>query len=41
MTAALGGSVKLGMKGTVVGRAGLFLRKRFPFEVEQRIDLRR
>ena len=41
MTAALGGSVKLGVKGTVVGKAGLFLRKRFPFEAEQRIDLRK
>ena len=41
MTAALGGSVKLGVKGTVVGKAGLFLRKRFPFEVEQEIDLGR
>jgi LEA14-like dessication related protein len=41
MTAALGGTVKLGVKGTVVGKAGFFLRKRFPFEVEQQIDLAR
>ena len=40
MSTALSGSLKLGVKGTVVGKAGL-LRKRFPFEVEQRIDLRR
>jgi hypothetical protein len=31
--------MKLGVKGTVVGRSGL-LRKRFPFELEERIDLR-
>ncbi len=36
----LTGSVKLGAKGTVLGKAGL-LRKRFPFEVQQQIDLRR
>ena len=41
MTTALGGSVKLGVKGTVVGKAGLFLRKRFPFEAEQQVDLSR
>lgn len=34
----LSGSIKLGVKGTVVGRAGL-VRKRFPFDTEQRIDL--
>lgn len=39
MTVALTGSVKLGLKGTAVGKAGM-LRKRFPFEVEQRVDLR-
>ncbi len=37
-TGLLSGSIKLGVKGTVVGKAGL-LRKRFPFEAEQRIDL--
>lgn len=37
MGAALSGSVKLGVKGTVLGKAGL-LRKRFPFEVEQRVE---
>ncbi len=36
--AALKGEVLLGAKGSVVGKAFL-LRKRFPFEVEQRIDL--
>ena len=30
--------VKLGAKGTVVGKAGL-IRKRFPFEVEEMIEL--
>lgn len=40
MGTALNGSVKLGVKGTVVGKAGL-LRKRFPFEVEQRMELGR
>lgn len=36
--AALKGEVLLGAKGSVVGKAFL-LRKRFPFEVEQRIEL--
>ncbi len=36
--AALKGEVLLGAKGSVVGKAFL-VRKRFPFEVEQRIDL--
>lgn len=40
MTSALNGSVKLGIKGTVVGKARA-LRKRFPFELEQQIDLHR
>lgn len=40
LTAALSGSVKLGVKGTVVGKTGL-LRKRFPFEVEQVIPFMR
>ena len=38
-TGLLTGSIKLGVKGSVVGRAGL-LRKRFPFADEQVIDLR-
>lgn len=37
---ALGGSVKLGAKGSVAGKAGL-VRKRIPFEVEQRVSLAR
>jgi hypothetical protein len=36
---ALSGRMKLGMKGTVLGRSGI-LRKRFPFQVEETIDLR-
>lgn len=36
---ALSGTMKLGAKGTVEGRAH-WLRKRFPFEAEHRIDLR-
>lgn len=40
MTSALNGTVKLGIKGTVVGKARA-VRKRFPFELEQQIDLRR
>ncbi|MFT3884787.1 MAG: LEA type 2 family protein [Flavobacteriales bacterium] len=40
MTAMLGGRVTLGAKGTVVGKAFL-LRKRFPFEVEEVLDLGR
>lgn len=39
ITAALNGKAKLGVKGTVVGRSGA-LRKRFPFEMEEMIDLR-
>lgn len=39
MTVALSGSVKLGLKGTAVGKAGA-LRKRFPFEVDQQVDFR-
>lgn len=38
-TGLLTGSIKLGVKGTVVGKAGL-LHKRFPFANEQVIDLR-
>lgn len=33
-----GGDLKLGAKGTVVGRAGL-IRKRFPFALEEKIQL--
>lgn len=36
---ALTGQMKLGMKGTVLGRSGI-LRKRFPFQVEETIDMR-
>jgi|JI10StandDraft_1071094.scaffolds.fasta_scaffold05424_5 LEA14-like dessication related protein len=36
---ALSGEMKLGIKGTVLARSGM-LRKRFPFELEERIDLR-
>lgn len=36
---ALTGQVKLGVKGTVLARSGM-LRKRFPFEAEEIIDLR-
>jgi LEA14-like dessication related protein len=36
---ALTGQVKLGVKGTVLARSGM-LRKRFPFEAEETIDLR-
>jgi LEA14-like dessication related protein len=36
---ALTGEMKIGAKGTVVGQAGL-LRKRFPFEVEETVDMR-
>ena len=39
LVSALGGSMKLGAKGTVQGRA-YWLRKRFPFEAEHRIELR-
>ncbi|MBS1569409.1 MAG: LEA type 2 family protein [Bacteroidetes bacterium] len=40
MGAALTGSVKLGVKGTVVGKAKM-MGKRFPFEMEQQLDLGR
>ena len=36
---ALSGEMKLGVKGTVLARSGM-LRKRFPFELEEQIDLR-
>lgn len=36
--ALTGDDVKFGAKGTVVGKAGL-IRKRFPFELEEQIDL--
>jgi LEA14-like dessication related protein len=36
---ALSGQIKLGAKGTVAGRSGM-LKKRFPFELEETIDLR-
>lgn len=36
---ALSGSMKVGAKGSIVAKARL-LHKRFPFEVEQQIDLR-
>jgi hypothetical protein len=36
---ALSGQVKLGMKGTVLARSGI-LRKRFPFQLEETIQLR-
>ncbi|MBL0129672.1 MAG: LEA type 2 family protein [Flavobacteriales bacterium] len=39
ITSALSGQVKVGVKGTVAGRSGAF-RKRFPFEMEEVIDLR-
>lgn len=39
VTGALNGQVKLGAKGTVAGRSGM-LKKRFPFEVEEMIDLK-
>jgi len=38
ITSALSGEVKVGAKGTVAGRSGA-LRKRFPFEVQQVINL--
>lgn len=37
LTGLFGGRVKLGVKGTVVGKVGL-LRKRFPFEAEYMLD---
>ena len=40
MAAAFNGSVKLGVKGTVLGKAKM-LSKRVPFEMEQQIDLGR
>ena len=36
---ALSGEATIGAKGTVVGQAGL-LRKRFPFELEDKVQLR-
>jgi LEA14-like dessication related protein len=36
---ALSGELKVGAKGTVAGRSGM-LKKRFPFELEETIDLR-
>jgi LEA14-like dessication related protein len=36
---ALSGEMKIGARGTVVGQAGL-LRKRFPFEVEEMVEMR-
>ena len=38
LSGALKGSVKVGAKGTVLGKAGL-LRKRFPFSMDEVIDL--
>ncbi len=38
MTGELSGPMKLGAKGTVAGRSGV-LKKRFPFEVEEMIEL--
>lgn len=38
--AALGGEMRLRVEGTVVGRAGL-LRKRFPFKLEERVEMER
>lgn len=38
ITSALSGEVKVGAKGTVAGRSGA-LKKRFPFEVQQIINL--
>ncbi len=37
---ALSGEMNLGAKGTVVGQAGL-LRKRFPFDVEEKLEMPR
>lgn len=39
LASAVSGEATIGAKGTVVGQAGL-LRKRFPFEVEEKVDLR-
>ncbi|MBK9175084.1 MAG: hypothetical protein IPM46_01860 [Flavobacteriales bacterium] len=38
IAAAMNGQAKLGVKGTVAGRSGA-LRKRFPIEMEEMIDL--
>lgn len=38
LSGTLNGEMKLGAKGTVAGRSGM-LKKRFPFELEQTIDL--
>jgi LEA14-like dessication related protein len=40
LATALSGSAKLAVKGTVVGKSGLWS-KRFPFEVEQQVELRK
>ena len=40
LSSAFSGDAKVGAKGTVMGRAGL-LRKRFPFEVEETVKLRK
>ncbi|MFN3874543.1 MAG: LEA type 2 family protein [Flavobacteriales bacterium] len=39
LASAFSGQVKVGAKGTIAGRSGA-LKKRFPFELEQVIDLR-
>lgn len=36
---AVSGEATIGAKGTVLGQAGLF-RKRYPFEVEEKVELR-
>lgn len=36
---AVNGEATIGAKGTVLGQAGLF-RKRYPFEVEEKVELR-
>ncbi|MBS1941186.1 MAG: LEA type 2 family protein [Bacteroidetes bacterium] len=38
MASALTGTVKLGVKGSVAGKAG-WIRKRVPFEVQQQVEL--
>lgn len=38
LSGALNGEMKLGAKGTVAGRSGA-IKRRFPFEVEETIDL--
>lgn len=39
LSSAVSGEATIGAKGTVVGQAGL-LRKRFPFDVEEAVELR-